>query len=165
MKRQINADELDVFYRLIGASVWHIQYLEDVLVQYLVIRDLKVNPAGSEAEAYERLAKMRRCVLGSVYKCACDSGVIPRSLQTCFERFVDERNWLIHRSRQDSSARLYDDELRRQMFTRISAIEEESVRLRRLIYDELTKFMSSEGFDLKLVEQTARENLRRLVEP
>jgi hypothetical protein len=164
MKRHINAHELDIFYNHIGAAVWHIQYLEDALIHYLVIKNLRLNPAIAEEEVCERLAKMRKCVLGKVYKQARDLGIIPRDLEPRFEKFVDERNWLIHRSRHECSTHLYDDVRRIEMFNRISMIQDEAISIRKIIYSELSKFMSSEGFDPEQAVQMAHEELRKLVE-
>src|ERR1035441_630098 len=38
MRRQINADELGDFYRLIGKAIWHVQHLEDVMVTFLAVK-------------------------------------------------------------------------------------------------------------------------------
>ncbi len=164
MKRQINEHELDVFFRRIGAAVWYIQYLEDALVHYIVIIQLKDNLPIAEEEAHARLSEKRRCFLGNIYKQARELGIIPQDLEARFDRFVEERNWLIHRSRHECGSHLYDNALRSAMFVRISMIEEEAICIQKIIYHELSKFMVSEGYDLQMAEKIAREELRKLVQ-
>ena len=40
MRRQINMDELADFYRRIGAALWHVQHLENAMVQFLTMKEI-----------------------------------------------------------------------------------------------------------------------------
>ena len=71
MSRQITSDELAELYQLIGAAIWNIQYLEDVLHTLLALT-IEVRMPGrlEEEEAYKQLAKHRRANLGSSLRVA-----------------------------------------------------------------------------------------------
>lgn len=45
MRRQINSDELHYLYTKLGQAVWHLQYVEDALVPFIIIKGVakKIN--------------------------------------------------------------------------------------------------------------------------
>lgn len=161
MQRQINEEELKIFYCEIGAAVWHIQYIEDVLVTFVVAKRHKRNPT-TEHIAYERLERERKGTLGSIYGRAKDEGIIPKNMEARFEKFLNERNWLMHKSRTESSTHLYNDILRNKMLNRIKTICNESMKLKRLLFEEFQSFLISEGIDLDKAYKLVDENLRKL---
>jgi hypothetical protein len=163
MQRQINQDELDVFYHGIGAAVWMIQYLEDVLVTLVAMKRHDRDPNGP-SEAYDRLERERKGTLGSIYGRAKDEGIIPKEMEARFETLLEERNWLIHRSKKESSADLYNDDLRMRMImiSRIIAVGEEAQDLRDIIYERMAAFVRARGVDVASVYEVADETMRRL---
>lgn len=163
MQRQINEEELDSFYRAIGAAVWHIQYFEDALVSFVVMKRHKRNPT-PEREAYDRLERERGGTLGSIYGRAKDEGIIPKEMEARFERFLAERNWLIHRSKAKSSSDLYNDDLRTRMINRIISIQDESLKLKQFIFESMEAFVRAHGVDIASVHSIANETIRKLKE-
>ena len=161
MQRQINEEELKVFYNLIGEAVWLIQYLEDVMVTFVVAKMHKRQPA-TAAEAFSRLEKERKGTLGTIYKKAKSEGAIPPAYETRFDKLLEERNWLIHRSKGESSSDLYNDAFRMRMIQRISRIQEESVQLRQVLFNEFRSFLLAEGCDTDLAFRMGDERIRKL---
>src|SRR4051794_37833119 len=53
MQRQMNADEPEDFYKRVGAAIWHVQYLEDVLVSFLAIKIISPKRSAGQATAAE----------------------------------------------------------------------------------------------------------------
>ena len=51
MQRQMNADELEDFYHRVGAAIWHVQYLEDVLVSFLAMKIISPKRSAGQATA------------------------------------------------------------------------------------------------------------------
>lgn len=161
MQRQINEEELDSFYRAIGAAIWHIQYFEDALVSFVVLKRHKRNPT-AERKAYDRLERERRGTLGSIYGRAKDEGIIPKEMEARFETFLNERNWLIHRSKAESSSDLYNDNLRTRMINRIIFIQEESLKLKQFIFEKMEAFVRAHGVEMASVYSGANETIRKL---
>jgi hypothetical protein len=155
LQRQINAEELNEFYNAIGGAVWHIQYLEQALVSFVLMKRHKRKPTTID-QAYERLEKERKGTLGSLYGRAKDEGIIPEELKPRFDNFIDERNWLIHDSRTHNSDDLYNDQLRFEIISRIDAIIEESMRLTGFIFELMDIFIKSEDIDVREVEVRAK---------
>ena len=161
MQRQINEDELAIFYHAIGAAVWHIQYLEDALVTYVVLKRHKRKPT-TESDAYDRLEQERKGPLGAIYGRAKEEGIVPKEMEKRFSTFLNERNWLIHRSKTESSADLYNDDLRTKMINRIIAVQDESVNLKQFIFESMQAFVHAQGVDMASVYMVANETIRKL---
>lgn len=161
MQRQINEEELKEFYHDIGAAVWHIQYLEDVLVTFVVSKRHKRKPT-TEDIAYERLERERKGTLGSIYGRAKDEGIIPENMKVRFATFLNERNWLIHKSRTESSTHLYNDILRNKMLDRIKSICDESIELKKILFEEFQSFLICEGCNIEKAYKLADAKIRNL---
>jgi hypothetical protein len=83
-------------------------------------------------------------------------------MEARFETFLEERNWLIHRSKKESSADLYNDDLRIRMVHRIIAVGEEAQDLRDIIYERTEPFVRARGVDVASLYEVADETIRRL---
>ena len=171
MQRQINPAELDVFYHAIGAAVWHIQYLEDALVMFIAMKKLKAKKNEAQRRGGEKISvdearalldRERRATLGAIYRKAKEAGIIPEEMEERFGAFLNERNWLIHRSKQENSADLYYDDLRVKVLDRISATQSESQELRDYFFRRMNEYYRDEGFDLAAAHRTADAALRKL---
>jgi len=117
MQRQMNADELNEFYRRVGAAIWHVQYLEDVLVSFLAMKILGPKRSGGQAisadEMNALLAQERRLTLGRLIEACTCQNIISAPLQARFETFKTDRHWLVHRSVVESGDDLYNRKPRR----------------------------------------------------
>jgi hypothetical protein len=160
MQRSITPEELDTFYHAIGSAVWHIQYLEDVLVGFITLKEHKFT---NEEEAYERLEQQRKGTLGWLCKKAKEVGIIPVDLVDRLDRLLAERNWLTHNSRQACSTHLYNDHLRDALIDRIIAIMKESIDLRNLLFNDFQRFVAHHGVDLEAADRVAENNMRKLL--
>jgi hypothetical protein len=80
----MNADELEDFYHRVGAAIWHVQYLEDVLVSFLAMKIISPKRSAGQATAAEMdalLAQRRRLTLGPLIQ-ACIGGARTRATRT-----------------------------------------------------------------------------------
>ena len=102
----MNADELADFYRRIGAALWHLQYLEDILVSFLVMKIIHERRCAGQtvtaSEAQTLLADKRRITLGPLIEACSSRKIIRLEHQARFETFKIERHWLVHRSLVES---------------------------------------------------------------
>jgi hypothetical protein len=64
MQRQMDATELQEFYHHIGAALWHVQYLEDALVTFLVLKISKERKDRTDPGVRKLLAEKRKLTLG-----------------------------------------------------------------------------------------------------
>jgi hypothetical protein len=91
-RRQVNAEELNTLFNLIGQGIWYLQMMEDALHTTITVKhDVKTPGAIPQNEAKSLLAQHRRKTLGQ-------SLILSPNLQKSLEEFKEERDWLVHRS-------------------------------------------------------------------
>ena len=131
MQRQISEDELAKLYHDIGACIWQIQYLEDVLHTFLTMKvELKEPGRVLQKEAMALLAKHRRATLGTSIRTAEVNNALRQELIDQLRSLKDERDWLVHRSMHQDGENLYTDSGRGTVFARLTMLQNESTRLR-----------------------------------
>jgi hypothetical protein len=166
MQRQMNADELDEFYRRVGAAIWHVQYLEDVLVSFLAMKILGPKRSGgqaiSAAETDALLTQKRRLTLGPLIQACIGQNIITPALEPQFETFKTDRHWLVHRSVVESGDDLYNDAARDAVFRRIFSVQEEAISLKKLIGADLETWLNAQGVDVEAAAKQGEDVLRKL---
>src|SRR2546430_16780024 len=97
----VTPDEFAEVASVVGYTVWQIQVLEQILASYLImIHKLEFGAARAEVEAM--FVKVEKHTLGQLFRNIKDTGGAPAALLPRIERFVDQRNWLVHRSRREN---------------------------------------------------------------
>lgn len=165
MRRQMNVDELADFYRRIGAALWHLQYLEDVLVFLAMKINHERQCAGqtvTASDAQTLLAEKRRITLGPLIEACSSRKVIRPEHQARFEAFKIERHWLVHRSMVESGDDLYDDATRNSVVSRIAAVPQEAISLKGLVVSDCESWVAAHGVDLDAVQDQAEDAMRKL---
>jgi hypothetical protein len=162
----MNAEELADFYRRIGAAVWHLQYLEDVLVSFLAMKIIHERRCAGQtitaADAQNLLADKRRITLGPLMEACIKRKIIRPEHQTRFEAFKIERHWLVHRSMVESGDYLYDDVRRIVVFSRIAAIQQEAISLKGLVVNDCELWVARHGVDVAEATSAAEDAVRKL---
>lgn len=163
-RRQINANELQALFALIGEGIWYLQNVEDALNTYITIRrDIKAPGSVTKQEGEAILDKHRKNnTLGRSLKISRNNEILSQALQERAEHFRDERNWLIHRSVFQHREDLYLDTTRNALMIRIKTFSEEAQMLHKLIAAELEEFVVSKGVSRSNVTEHANNTLRRL---
>jgi hypothetical protein len=166
MRRQMTAGELEDFYRRIGASIWHLQYLEDILVNFLTLKLVHERrcAGGTVAmpEAQAQLAEKRKLTLGPLIESCGSKKIISRERVQRFEAFKAERHWLVHRSMIENSDDLYLASTRNTVFARIAAIQEEARALGHLLFQDLQAWITKHGVSMDRVNRDADHEMRVL---
>jgi len=162
----MNAEELDHFYRRIGAALWHVQYLEDVLVTFLVAKLLDQRRSSgntfTQTDAETLLTQKRRVTLGPLIQACIGQNIIALPLQARFEVFKEDRHWLVHRSMVESGDDLYTDGDRDTVLRRIMTLQQEAIALKKLIVADFQSQMASRGVDVQAALRQGEESLRKL---
>lgn len=81
----------------IGKALWQIQAFEDTLA-HLIALVLKLPPKASLEEAEAILSKVRKATLGGLLKETRKAVHFDSDFEVFISKFLDERNWLVHRS-------------------------------------------------------------------
>lgn len=162
-RRQINAEELLVFFKLIGSGIWHLQHVEDALSTYITVKAEIKDRGGTSAEnAKLLLSKHRRNTLGTSIRFAKDRQLLDPELLTMLEAFKLERDWLVHRSLHENGDDLYLNSERRRLLERLNKFSEDAKRLQRLIAEELEDFVVSKGVSREWIHQKTMSDVNRL---
>lgn len=163
MRRQINSEELQVFFILIGESIWFLLNVEEALNNYIVLKkDVKVPGAVPFDQAEALLTKQRKNTFGKSLKIAREAQILSEELQQRLDSFKDERNWLVHHLMHKHHEDLYLDETRSALMNRLSAFSDEAQILHRLVETEMENFVVAHGIDRKKITKDAGEYIKRL---
>ncbi|HHT9123145.1 MAG TPA: hypothetical protein ACFYEF_09795 [Candidatus Wunengus sp. YC63] len=163
MNTPYSENDVDLLYRLIGKAVWHLQHLENALTLFAAMKRLqKVRDSKkiSEKEAYEELEKQRKKTLGPLIESAKREAIIPDKLLDRFDKFLDERNWLIHKCVINEFLSLRNSSARSELFSRIDNFSEEATSLRNEIYTLLKTWFQSNGYDINKAHAIAETMLK-----
>jgi hypothetical protein len=153
--------ELEEIFASIGKAIWHLQFLEDVLVTYVTMRLRIKRPMPLEV-ATETLAKERKKTLGTLFRDAHGGGLVHGDVANAFRLLVDERNWLIHRSMDECNDGLYRAVERESFLKRLNDLTEEAIRLKKQLYADATCWLSDQGVDVAKAEALGEAQFRRL---
>jgi hypothetical protein len=166
LRRQMNEHELGDFYRRIGSAIWHFQYLEDILVNFLCLKTVHERRCSGEAvsmpDAQVLLAEKRKLTLGPLIESCISRKIISSENRARFDAFKVERHWLVHRSMIESGDDLYHETTRDAVFDRIAAIQEEARSLGSVMFQDLQSWVASHGVDLDTVNNQAANAIQKL---
>ena len=160
-------DELADFYRRIGAALWHIQHLENAMVQFLTMKEIHERRCAgkkvAEDAAWKLLAEHRKkLTIGPLIETCIRRRIIKKEDTARYDAFKNERHWLVHRSLIENGDDLYREATRVTVFRRIQTIENEASELRDGVADDLTAWAASHGVNIEAAEKLALENIRKL---
>jgi hypothetical protein len=161
-QRQINPEELQVFFKLIGSGIWHLQHVEDALSTYITVKaEIKKRGGTSADNANILLSKHRQNTLETSIRFAKDGQVLDPKLLTMLEDFKIERDWLVHTSLHENGDDLYLNSDRCRLLERLHKFTEDAKILQRLIAEELEDFVLSKGVSREWIHQKAMSEVNR----
>jgi hypothetical protein len=161
-RRQINAEELQVFFKLIGSGIWYLQHVEDALSTFITVKaEIKERGGVSADNAMSLLSKHRRNTLGTSIRIAEDRQVLDSEMLAILKTFKLERDWLVHRSLNENGDDLYLNTDRLRLLERLHKFSEDAQKLQRLIAEELEDFVVSKGVSREWIHQKAMSDVNR----
>jgi len=155
----LTVEEFSDVASFVGHAVWQIQVLEETVALHLVMVH-KVDAKTARRDTEKMFARASKQTLGQLFGAIRDIGKSPSDLLSRFERFVDERNWLIHRSRHENRKDLYSDTRRPQLVARISAVADEALSLLTAFQDLTEAHLIARGMDRAKMKPRAEDVLR-----
>lgn len=163
MRRQINEYELAYLYNKIGASIWHLQYVENALVPYIIVKGVaKELNSLPEKEAFKHEAELNKLTLGQLIGKAAKLDVFDEKFLGRLRGFNNERKWIVHNSIFEHGDTLYTDEGRNFVFSRFDGFVEEAISLHKQIGDLMVEYCVSKGMSKKDISQVAIDQIKKL---
>lgn len=160
-RRQINEDELTLFFRLMGQGIWYLQHVEYALASCLTVKgEIKEPRSVDKDQAENILAKHCRNTLGTSIRLAEEMGVLSQKLMMTLYNFKIERDWLVHRSLNENGDDLYTDAGREAILKRLSEFADQAKALQRLIAKELEDYVVEKGVSREWIARQAIDSIR-----
>ncbi|MDX1950190.1 MAG: hypothetical protein SFT90_06805 [Rickettsiales bacterium] len=139
-----------ILFTMMGQALLNIQVMEECLSMSITLKADVGHPKNvSKNEADELLKKRRSLTLGKAITEAKKHNIYQGELQDALKAFLDDRNWLVHKSIDDFYAPTGKDLL----LKRLANIANDAHKLQREIEDDLIKFSESNGLDMSKVKQ------------
>lgn len=163
----MNENELAEFHQSIGSAVYHLQYLEDVLVSFLTMKIIYERRCAGDkftsTDAQTLLAdKRRELTLGPLIDSCMSKRIIQPQHQARVKALKRERDWLVHRSLVENGDDLYATATRDAIFSRITAIKEEAIALKKVAVLGLERWFAAHGVDMDVAQKQSEESMRNL---
>src|SRR5438067_12898164 len=155
----LTADEFSEVASFVGHAVWQIQVLEESVALHLVLVH-KVDAKTARRDAETMFAKTSKQTLGQLFGAIRDTGKEPSDLLSRLEHVVDERSWLIHRSRHENRKDLYSDARRPQLIARINAVADQALSLLTEFQNLTDTHLIARGMDRAKMQARADEIYR-----
>jgi hypothetical protein len=138
------ADRLAEITQKVGFTLWQLQELEGVAATYFVLLTAAKRGMGQEAGNI-LVAKAKGRTFGATITQLESAGLLSGELGQRFRRMLDDRNWLVHRSRADSRAAVYDNSAFGALLLRLDRIAEEALALLRELGPRAEKHVTAHG--------------------
>lgn len=152
------ADDLAELHQRVGFTLWQLQTLEEVAAQYFVLSTQATNGMG-EMAGNALLSKARKSTFGGTIAKMAKSGVLDEKLHSKLLEILDQRNWLVHRSLNDSYYALQDYVALLKLVTRIENIAREAMVLMKNIASLAEVFVKDRGISSMEIDRMTKELL------
>jgi hypothetical protein len=157
-KEQIDPIEqvtmLDDVARQIGYAVWDLQELEWMLGRLWVLTRPDIRGAGPEVAA-PVLERADKRTFGTAFRELIGAGLFDSDLAARLGEIVDERNWIVHRSRRDNRGIVNSRARCAAFLARLERAQEESAELRELVFALVTRETAAVGTQQDVVDRQA----------
>ncbi len=153
------ADRLAMVAERIGIAVWRLQELEGCAAHYLVLKTKAKQGMGTEA-GDELISKALKQTFGATLREITKANILEPALQKRFDKILEERNWLVHKSLASSRSALQTDDSANRLITRINCIAKESLKLLRVVGELSELFVREKGVSQQYLDERAAAILR-----
>jgi hypothetical protein len=161
----IDPTQLHKVHESIGFALWHIQAFENTLVHYLIMV-FKLSPGVASSEAYAIFDQTSKKTLGQLLSELRKYNDITPDLDQRLKRFLDERNWLVHRSRYENHTDLYTPVKLEFLFQRLESLTEEALNLNKTFCKLLELYLiDNDIVNKEQIEKKAQEVLNNWKNP
>lgn len=146
MRREINSEELDFFYRATGEAIWQLQYVEDALCKFYIIVCIHLGCDGITRENAEiNQQKISRKTLGQLIGLLERTGHIQDAMLSDLKEFNSLRKWAVHNSMRENGNDLYTDQGRDEFANKLLVFGDMARSIHNGISDSLLHLVTTAG--------------------
>ncbi|MCK4917096.1 MAG: hypothetical protein KAS51_02635 [Candidatus Omnitrophica bacterium] len=158
MKNIVSEQKMENLYRLAGKGLWNLQYVEEVLSFYLVLKiDIKCPGVVSQENYKKILGKYKKKTLGQVLAIAENNKLFPEEILKKLKEFKENRNWLVHNSLYTHREYLFDKITMNTLKGKLSEFSAQALKLQEIIAKELERFVISKGISKEEIDNKQKE--------
>ena len=156
MTSGIIPEEFSELTSLVGYAVWQIQVLEQVLASYLIMVH-QITTATARTGVETMFLKTAKHTLGQLFSAIRKTGGGSESLLPRLERFIVERNWLVHRSRHENRSDLYSPVKRTALRQRLCSVADEALLLMKAFQQTTEDHLIGQGMTKAETDARAKQ--------
>ncbi|MBL6749431.1 MAG: hypothetical protein ISP90_02870 [Nevskia sp.] len=146
------ADRLAAITQSIGFTLWQIQELEGCAAQYIVLLTQATPGMGTEA-GLALIDKALSKTFGHTIHQLAKAGLLSEELERRFMALLNERNWLVHKSRGENRDAIHGDAAAQRLLDRLGAMECESKALLNQIGSLAEKHVLGAGITRRRIDE------------
>jgi hypothetical protein len=155
------AQALAMLMQRLGYALWQAAACEDMLAHWVVIR-LRPSKGAGDIVGNQLLGKAQQRTFGQLVRELRDQNLLEQVLEQRLIAFLDERNWLVHRSKRENRGILSDLARYESLVSRLDGLAEEATSLQSLLGAELEAFVINSGVDKAYIDSQAAKILADL---
>lgn len=158
------AGRLDAVLRCLGYALWQLQELETAIATCVVVRLRDSRGVGTVAGTAIS-ASVEKRTLGQLLHELSGAGVLTDDQVARLRDLLEDRNWLVHRSRRDHRGILTDDIELRALVERLEGVSERTLVLLKEVGAEIERYVVSTGVPQELIDREAARLVESWEEP
>ncbi len=155
-----SADRLNVITQRVGFALWQLQVLENCTAQYFVLLAQAQKGMGLAA-GNALIEKAQRKTFGNTINQMTKASLLSSELEARFTKLLDERNWLVHKSRASYPSAVHRDSSMETLLFRLDAIADETLTLIKEVAILTDCFAKAHGISEKWVTEEANRLLEQ----
>lgn len=158
-RRVAQAELLSELLQHVGYAFWQLSECEDTVAHLVTIR-LRATVGMGEEQGEALLAAAQRRTFGSLLRELRETQVLAPELERRMLALLEERNWLVHRSKRESRGVLHRGAAFDRLVSRLQSIAEEATAVNALLAAALEAYVVQAGVDPAFIDREA-ERLAR----
>jgi hypothetical protein len=159
----VKAERLEVLCQRAGFALWQLQTLETSSAQGFVLL-AKATPGMGQAAGQRLMAPALRKTFGKTVHAMRQHELISGEIERRFIQILEERNWLVHRSKTECDRAITDESRFEAIVERLDQISEEALDLMKILAEQAVSFAQQNGVSpeaIELEEKAILEEWRR----
>ncbi|HEX9757479.1 MAG TPA: hypothetical protein VGB26_06715 [Nitrospiria bacterium] len=154
----VKADRFTAIMQKIGFAIWQLQELEWATAHYLTLCLHAKRGIGQEKGA-ALLEAAGRGTFGSLLNELSKSGILASELAKRLNAALDDRNWLVHRSRRENRGVLNSDKQCAILIAKLERISAEALSLLKEVGQLIERYALDSGVSKEFVDREAERLL------
>lgn len=154
------AERLRTVTEQVGFALWQLQELEGCAAQCFVLLAQATKGMGTAAGG-ALVEKAQGKTFGATIKQLEKAAALSPELAARFAKLLEERNWLVHRSRADSRGAIHGDGSAKKLLLRLEAIADEALALLKALGGTAARFVQQHGVSKESIDQESQRLLKQ----